>query len=271
MTITGSPAGFETVQAPALVRPQVLVVGARAAPQSTPPAPRRGSSRSTGGWSVRGRISPSNGKVSHSSSGGICRASAARSYICSGVSGTAKAMLTTSSGAACRVRANRFRVSRRCPWRHALLQTPSRASPNPLTEAPNQIRSSCGPCSDPACARISPRGGSRSAPERPRRLLVVQRGQRIDRGGRLRQRAHRERCSTARPGPRPGPAGSVAASPSTAPTTTSGLRTRRRCGSRATSRCRPGSSPQARAASSPSSASGTSSSSAPSRARRRIR
>src|SRR5207253_4785533 len=40
-----------------------------------------------GGSSGRGRISPSKGKLSHSSTGGIRRAGAARAWSCSGVSG----------------------------------------------------------------------------------------------------------------------------------------------------------------------------------------
>ena len=61
--------------------------GATHARQSTPFAPERGASLSTGGRSALGRISPSNGNVSHSCTGGMRRSSATRAYSCSGVSG----------------------------------------------------------------------------------------------------------------------------------------------------------------------------------------
>ncbi len=88
--------------------------------------------------------------------------------------------------------ANRFRASHRCtPGGTHSSRPPVEHRPPSHGRPQNQARSSSSPCSDPACARISPRGGSRSAPDRPRRLLVVRRRQRLDRGGRLRQRAHR--------------------------------------------------------------------------------
>src|SRR5579864_4081429 len=55
--------------------------------QLIPPAPPRCISLVAGGSSGRGRMSPSNGKVSHSSTGGIRSDLAARAYNCSGVSG----------------------------------------------------------------------------------------------------------------------------------------------------------------------------------------
>jgi hypothetical protein len=61
---------------------------AEQASQSIPPSPLLGASRSTGGASGRGRISPSKGNVTHPSTGGIRSALAARACSCSGVSGT---------------------------------------------------------------------------------------------------------------------------------------------------------------------------------------
>src|SRR5439155_21321060 len=55
---------------------------------STPPVPHRGCSSATDGASGRGRSSPSNGNVSHSSTGGIRSASWTRAQSCSGLSGT---------------------------------------------------------------------------------------------------------------------------------------------------------------------------------------
>ena len=70
--------------------------GALQRQHSTPPAPRRGSSCATGGSRARGVSSPSNGNVSHVSTGGIRNESAARAYSSSGVSGTRRSMLTST-------------------------------------------------------------------------------------------------------------------------------------------------------------------------------
>src|SRR5690348_7854693 len=61
--------------------------------QPTPPSPWRGGSRSTGGSSARGVTAPSNGHVSHSSTGGVPSASCVRAQNSSGVSGTLRGLL----------------------------------------------------------------------------------------------------------------------------------------------------------------------------------
>ena len=82
----GQPVRLRGQQAPAFVRPDVCLVGLRAAPAVDAALAVARLLGSTGGSSARGRISPSNGNSSHSSTGGIRSASTARAWSCSGVS-----------------------------------------------------------------------------------------------------------------------------------------------------------------------------------------
>jgi predicted RNA-binding Zn ribbon-like protein len=88
-TTTGSPDGSERPDTNQFSSDQRASVSVQWL-QPSPPAPYRAGSSATGGSSARGVSSPSNGHVSHSSTGGVRSAPFARSQNSSGVSGTAR-------------------------------------------------------------------------------------------------------------------------------------------------------------------------------------
>ena len=185
-------------------KPGVVPIGADepvVVDQSAPSTPRsqrgqlhasfawRGCSRSTGGSSARGRTSPSNGHVSHSSTGGARSAPRVRAQNTSGVSGTSRGLLVLALPALVSVEvlrrgdvAERGVVRRDLLGRlHAELLREHRAQRLDLhlAEARAGCRSACaGPSRRSRRARSAPRlrrtpptrrprGRAHAAPSRP--------------------------------------------------------------------------------------------------------